>query len=79
MKADGFQGRRLRRSDQSEYAVYVLIAFPILLATVLVGRVLRIFSRPGASTLNTVRPAKSVFGETLELADTMLPWAFGGR
>lgn len=67
--------RRGHVRPRSEYAVYMMLAYPMLLMAALV---LRIFpTRPKFSGVKYRRP--SVFREAWEMGQSALPWVFSGR
>ncbi|MEL6830650.1 MAG: hypothetical protein AAFO63_10985 [Pseudomonadota bacterium] len=67
--------RRMHSRPRSEYAAYLVLAYPMLLITAVVLRVLP--SRPKFHGVRYRRP--SVFREAWEMGQSALPWVFSGR
>lgn len=59
----------------SEYAVYTMIAYPMLLVAALMLRILP--TRPKFHGVKRRRP--SVFREAWEMGQSAMPWVFSGR
>ncbi len=67
--------RRGHNRPGSEYAVYMVIAYPMLLVAAILVRLI-----PGGPKFQGVKYRRpSVFREAWQMGQSALPWVFSGR
>jgi hypothetical protein len=67
--------RRSHGAQRSEYALYLIIAYPVLLIAACMLRI-----APKGTRYHGVRCRRpSVFREAWEMGQSALPWVFAGR
>ncbi|MCR9270339.1 MAG: hypothetical protein ACX94B_15515 [Henriciella sp.] len=67
--------RRAQSGQKSEYAVYMIVAYPLFLFAALMLRIIP--NRPKFQGVQYRRP--SVFREAWQMAQSAVPWVFSGR
>ena len=75
MAEASFQKRKAHNRPGSEYAVYMIIAYPMLLVAAVLVRL--ISNRSKFQGVEYRRP--SVFREAWQMGQSALPWVFSGR